>query len=275
MKILIDDKYTLSPEHVEPLSKPKRWSPGLLAGYQLSITVDTQRDFDLISNEFKGRTAKIDGEPHQYIVSVYMRQSSTTNGKLTSGQFDITLMEEELRPSLSEIDLNGLTFAVKDFDTQASSESSVYSFLLTLDKEEFDALEHILVKHDTSLKLMRVGVDTEPIDCRIGGANYWSLSKDGHQFTRIINCVAEHEKGQMRYGLYDSVRGFNLEREVLKLSLQVKFLANKLAHSLTPEDIEILESPQLLLDASGSGSFWFDLEKIRDAETYFRDNRQD
>lgn len=272
MKVIIEG---LPPVNVqaEAVSTPSVWFDSReLAGYKFSLVVHNQSHYDQLQ-ALQDKAAAVEGDERKYSVkSVAMRRSQTTNGRFIEADFEIVLVEVEPEPNIERIELNGLLLTLLGYRVSRTEKATVHTFLVELAGPEFDSLETILDDSGASLRLVRIGADAEPIECRLGGANYWSrvAEENSGAFHRILNLVVDHRIDPPTEGLSSRVRASNLEDQVETLAMQMKYLLQRLGDKLTPGDLEVLGSPVLLRQQVGSQEFWTTLDAVKDAREWYR-----
>lgn len=272
MIITIGNSTEFQPSECNAFENESKWSPNKrIHGYRFLLNVRTQADHDHAQNQFVGASATAEGDNRTYIItSAHMQRSSSTNGKFIDADFEVTIQEQDAKPSFSEIDINGLALQVLGYRVRRTDNSTIHTFLVNTTGVSFSELERKLDAEGDALSVQRFGVDDFPFMCRIGGANYWSR-KEGpgtEESSRIINCVIDHETLRTREGFTSVVRSQNLERQVSVLGMQVKYLVRRLEGILNSEDLAVLRSAERL--ESGVGSIdWTGLEQIKNAREWF------
>lgn len=273
--ITIGDRTKLQLSECNALENESKWSPNIrIHGYRFLLNVRTQADHDHVQNKFVGSSAAAEGDQRTYSVTgVQVKRSSSTNGNFIDADFEVTIQEQDPKPTFSEIDINGLVLQVLGYRVHRSDDSTVHTFLINTAGDSFSELERKFDAEGDALSVQRFGVDDAPFLCRIGGANYWSKQEESdiEESIRIINCVIDHETPRPTEGFTSLVRSRNLEREVGVLSMQVEYLIRRLEGILNSEDLAILRSAERLESRVGSIDYWTGLEKIKNAREWFRD----
>ena len=282
MKITINQQSVLSPTSCETTETPSRWSPGrTVQGYRFPLHVRTKGDYDFIQEKLSGLPAAIEGDERRYSVnSVYMRRSTFTNDKFVDAEFDVAISEEDAKPTFTVVEVNAFPFSVVGYEVNATDQSTLHRFLVEANKDQFARLAQTVNGDGSELFLQRIGVDAEPFGCRLGGANYWSQDEtpEGEHFIRIINCVIDHKPLRPGLDFASAVRARNLEAKVAHLTLQVRYLLERMQGVLSEADLTTLASPDKLVEATTDGvadGYWTDLDRSIDARRWFADDEED
>ena len=227
-------------------------------GLKLRVAAQTQDEHDYLAETATGKPCIVDGDGRSWTVwSSQMLQSKFTNGDFVDATFTVHLVQAETLPTFTEIEVNDdLMLPVAKYKTHRFSDSDTHSFLLPLSTEQSAKLTELLLDGGDHLRIKRVGADESAWSARTGVCCVWSESKTGGVH-RLLRVMAQPDQSTESFA---SVRLFNLEYEVARLTRQVSALLATVAE---------LSGGKAVPEGPRAVDYWDRLEKVRDADAAY------
>lgn len=270
----IGEKNKLQIQNAESNDIVSTWSPGkVLKGYKFSLQIDNKHDYEYVKNSFEGMCVVCEEDGFSGIVSkVITRQTVLTDGEFVSGNFEIVISEKDIKPVFSEVIINGFEAKVVDYKADIDSRCSKHTFNIDINRNDLIEFRKRIFKAPQSINFIRIGVDEEPIKCRLGGRNIWSNSNEDGKVQHIVRCVIDTKKERPTpIDLASDIRLANLEKHVFELKVKMDFLVSRLnGKVLNSEDYSLISDVDALeKETSIAAEYWTSLSKVTNAQDYF------